>query len=125
MDPYPERHFVPDYDEATEESNNSDHNVTGPSSTSAPKNKRKRWRKKECVICGFQDTHPGRHIIRVHLPWWLKTRTACWTCRVQEGHVTLMRKHHHESDSYNETQVDSLGCWYDPYNPERPATIIW
>ena len=69
-----------------------------------PKHKRKRWRKKECVICGFQDTHPGRHITRVHLPWWLKTKTACWTCRVQEGHVTFMRKHHHESDSYNETQ---------------------
>ena len=28
LDPYPERHFVPDYDEATEESNGSDHNVT-------------------------------------------------------------------------------------------------
>ena len=104
LDPYPERHFVPDYDEATEESNGSDHNVTDSSSASAPKHKRKRWRKKECVICGFQDTHPGRHITRVHLPWWLKTKTACSTCRVQEGHVTFMRKHHHESDSYNETR---------------------
>ena len=67
LDTYPERHFIPDYDETTEESNGSDHNVTDSSSASASKHKRKRWRKKEWVTCGFQDTHPGRHITRVHL----------------------------------------------------------
>ena len=51
LDTYPERHFVPDYDETTEESNGSDHNVTDSSSASASKHKRKRWRKKEWVTC--------------------------------------------------------------------------
>lgn len=70
---FDEMNFKPDYspDSDDEEKEN------------VPVVKISKKKKKQCTLCKFQASVMKRHIILMHLPWFLYPLTACWDCHVQ------------------------------------------
>lgn len=49
-----------------------------------PKSKKARF-SDHCQVCGATSTHLYRHMLRVHLPWYLDPTTACVDCHMSAG----------------------------------------
>ena len=94
MDSLDEANFVQDYNEYlydVEDKNNNSETISV--SQQKPNKKSKLYK---CNVCEQSDTHLRRHVVRKHLPWWFEAATACWSCKVQEGHKSFLKKHEHD-----------------------------
>ena len=47
-----------------------------------------------CSFCGEDKVHFKRHILTLHLPWYLNPVTACHDCMVSEGNGAVRRRFH-------------------------------
>ncbi|CAG2223317.1 tatD [Mytilus edulis] len=64
-------------------------------------------RGRSCPLCKGKFTHPRRHTLRAHLPWYLYPSTACWSCKLQFGQARFVQIHMIEVHS-----SDDVGCRY-------------
>lgn len=64
-------------------------------------------KKKQCTLCKFQASVMKRHIILMHLPWFLYPLTACWDCQVQLSTPCKLFQEHINVHTVNQKHFDN------------------
>ena len=81
-----EEMFVPDYEPDQDELPKTDSNyIRGRT------NRHNKGRK--CPSCPGRFTNVRRHVLRIHLPWYISPATARWECRLQYSQTSLLDTH--------------------------------
>ena len=99
-----ESRFQPDYEEC------EDLEVTEtPRSAKPTVTPKHHSRNKRCLLCSRPTTHPRRHIVQHHLPWWFQAASACCRCCIQEGSVgPLKARHQHQGE-----ELPDISAWME------------
>ena len=48
----------------------------------------------QCQVCGANSPHVYRHMLRVHLPWYVNPTTSCVDCHVSAGNARELQNMH-------------------------------
>ena len=78
--------FVPDYEPDQDELPKTDSNYIRCRTNRHNKGRR-------CSSCPGRFTNVRRHVLRIHLPWYILPATARWECRLQYSQTSLLDTH--------------------------------
>ena len=63
-----------------------------------------------CEVCGWQLRHIKRHVLRIHVPWYMNPSTACIDCQRSESGDTQLRTFHPGHEGFSGEA--NLGIWF-------------
>ena len=70
-----------------------------------------------CQICReFVNRGCGRHVLFIHLPWFVNYHTACWVCGTGFDFVSKLKEHWQEFHPNHNVSTENWGPgWYNQY----------
>ena len=63
-----------------------------------------------CQICGANCPHIYRHMLRVHLPWFMNLATSCIDCHMSAGNERELRNVHGQHQLFSGQSL--LQAWF-------------
>ena len=64
----------------------------------------------KCGVCGAVSPHVYKHLLRVHLPWYLNPATSCVDCHMSAGNVRELRDVHGRHQLFSGESL--LQAWF-------------